>query len=238
MTTGTGQLVDGAPGTEPDAGQPEPVRVAWALVPRVNLLPTEIIERRRFRRTQLVLAVAVAGTLALAGAGTWWSQRGVDSATEELVVAQAAVGSLQQQQARYAVVPEVLGQVDDARAARGRAMAADVLWYRYLADLRSATPSGVRLTGVTVTLSQTGPSGTADVLTPAGWGTVRIDGMAQEYRQVSAWLEALDALGGLSHTTLSTATDSDDALAFSTGAVLDSAALSGRYDPTRDEKAG
>ena len=62
---------------EVPTGPPAPVRISWAPIARVNLLPIEIIESRRFRRTQLALAGTVVGALVLAGAGTFLAQRSV-----------------------------------------------------------------------------------------------------------------------------------------------------------------
>jgi Tfp pilus assembly protein PilN len=221
-----------------------PVRIAWASVPRVNLLPIEIIDARRFRRTKIMMAATVLGAVVVASAGVLWAQAGVNAANDDLAASESRVTSLQNEQTRYAAVPQVAAQLDAANNARTQAMGTDVLWYRYLNDVRDAQPTNVKLDSLTLTLTATsasavaGPS--ADVLSTPGIGTIQTAGTAAQYSQVSAWLEALNKLGGTSSSRLSTAskaTDVDDptkAVTFAVGAVITSDALSHRYD----KKAG
>jgi hypothetical protein len=78
-----------APAPDAEADTVTRTRVDWAPVPRVNLLPPEILESRRFARTQRLLGGAVAGTVLLAGAGVLWAQLQVGSAQEALQETQA-----------------------------------------------------------------------------------------------------------------------------------------------------
>jgi Tfp pilus assembly protein PilN len=224
--------------TELDRGHaaPAPTRVSWAPVPRVNLLPIEIIEVRRFRRAQSLLVVAVLATIGVAGAGMLLAQRGVSAAHDQLTVAQATVTDLQTEQARFAQVPKVIAEVDAASAARTLALGTDVLWYRYLNDVNGALPVGVRLTGITLTMNSATAAAapSADPLSPAGVGTITVVGTADQYSEVSSWLESLDKITGFSSASLTNATKAVPKITFSSGAVVSSDALSGRYD----KKAG
>jgi Tfp pilus assembly protein PilN len=227
-----------------------PVRVAWAPVPKVNLLPIEVIESRRFRRTQLMLGGAVLGTVLLAGAGVYLAQLSTDHAQEQLNLSQATVARLEVEEAKYAAVPQVVEQVKAAKTARTLAMGQDVLWYRYLNDLDSAKPAGVELTAMTVTLNGNlaaeASTETINPLSSAGVGALAVSGTAKQYSQVSNWLEAMSDLTGLSSSALFNASKSDDEAAaaaavtpseevtFSTSAIVDSDALSHRYE----KKAG
>jgi hypothetical protein len=232
MTEQLTQDQNGA-GTQAPAA-PITTRVAWAPVARVNLLPMEIIESRRFRGTQGLLAgVVVIAVLAAAG-GTVWAQRGVADADEQLVAAQAQVAAAQAEQARYATVPKVIAEVDAGLAARALAMSNDVLWSRYLNELDGARPAGVKLSGMSISL--TGPVATAgaDPLTPAGIGTITLDGTAAKYGQVASWLEALNKITGLGSSSLASAAQADGRVAFGSGATITADALSDRYQ----KKAG
>jgi len=218
------------------APEPGPVRIPWAPIPKVNLLPIEIIENRRFRRTQILLGAAVLGAVALAGAGVVWAQQGVGTANDELAASEFRVSNLQNEQTRYADVPLVLAQVDAATAARTQAMGTDVLWYRYLNDIRGAQPADVKLDSLSLTLTAATTTATGtDALSVAGIGTVTTTGTAAEYSQVSAWLEALNKLNGTSSSSLSNAAkaavaaDPKKAVTFAVGAVITSDALSNRY---------
>jgi outer membrane murein-binding lipoprotein Lpp len=234
----TEQLTEEYVGTEPAAepAAPAPVRISWAPVPKVNLLPIEIVERRRFRRTQILLGGAVLGALVLAGAGTYWAQRGVDDAGEQLSAADARVAALQSEQNRYIEVPQVRAQVDAAESARALALGSDVLWYRYLSDLDGARPGGVKFSGITMTMSATSSTAAASAnpLSSSGIGSIVVNGEADQYSEVASWITAVDKITGFSSSTLTSATKDEDDVTFNTSAIVDTDALSGRYD----KKAG
>jgi len=251
----TATPVPGAP-TDAGTGQVTRTRVDWAPVPRVNLLPPEILDSRRFARTQRLLGTAVAGTLVLSCAAVAWSQVGVTNAREELEAVQVQTSALQAQEARYADVPALLAQVASARAARERAMSRDVLWYRFLNDLARTTPPAVVLTSLKMTMNGSGPgaapaaagtagAGTAgagaatsepDPLVTPGIGQITFSGRAERFPAVSQWLESVATLSGLDGSTLRTATQEPDTAA-ARGAVnwtsviqVAPAALSHRFD--------
>lgn len=225
----TDQLAEDGTGTEVKAAR-GPIRVPWAPVAKVNLLPVEIIEGRRFRRAQLMLGGTVIGVLGIAVGGVLLAQRQVEQANEELLVSQARVTALQAEEARYAAVPRVIAQVDAAVAARSLAMGTDVLWYRYLSDIDGAQPRGVTLTSVTLTLGETAGGAVGEILSVAGPGTMTIQGTAEKYSQVAAWLEASDKVDGFASPKLTDAADSGEIVTFSSTAVITTDALSGRYN--------
>jgi Tfp pilus assembly protein PilN len=210
----------------------EPIRIPWATVPRVNLLPVEILEGRRFRRTQILLGAAIVGTLLVGAGGTYWAQRSVSDAKSQLLSSQATVADLQTEQNRYAAVPQVVAQVDAAHTARTLALGRDVLWYRYLNDLDGARPSGVELTSFTITMSNAPAIAVAsgNPLSPTGLGSITVTGTAKRYSDISAWLEAVNKITGLSAASLASAVADVTGHTFSTSAVVDSDALSGRYE--------
>ena len=225
----------GAPGT--DVGRP----VEWARVPRVNLLPPEVIEARRFRLTRKILVGVVLGVVLLCGVGTLWAQQQVGSARSALEITRSHTVALQRQQAQYAEVPKVSAELDAARVSREQAMSSDVLWYRFLTDLAVNTPDGATLSSVTITMtgSTAGPAATGlrpTGLRPTGLGTVKVSGDAGRYSDVAAWLDASARVNGLTGTTLQSAVRGDTGggpgkkVTYSGGAVISPAALSHRYD--------
>jgi Tfp pilus assembly protein PilN len=211
---------------------PGPIRIAWAMIPQVNLLPIEILEGRRFRRTQVILGTAVIGSLLVGGAGTFLAQRSINDANDQLTTSHARVTSLQQEQTRYVAVPQVIAQVNSAKAARTLAMATDVLWYRYLDDIDGARPAGLVLNSITVTLNSpsAGPAGSSNPLSSAGIGSIAVSGAASRYAQVSSWLEAVNKITGFSSSSLGSAAKVDPDVTFNSSAIVDSDALSGRYE--------
>jgi Tfp pilus assembly protein PilN len=216
--------------------------VDWAPVPRVNLLPQEILDARGFRRVQVRLGLGIVLTLLLAAAGVLWAQSQVGQAQDALDATTAQTTVLQRQQARYAEVPRLTTALASAKAARAVALNQDVLWYRLMSDVALATPTGVYLTTMNLALSSGGTSGQAapsgsggDPLVPAGIGTVSVSGTAGSYPDVAAWLEAIVRVPGLDgstlqNATLGTTTGSSGQLTFSSQIVIDSSSLSHRYD--------
>ena len=211
-------------------------------IPRVNLLPPEIHEARRFRRTQGALALCLAATVVVAGGVFYLSQQKADAAQEELTLAQARTTELQAEQAQYAEVPKVLAQVESAEAARATAMSTDVLWYRYLNDLALSYPAEVWLGNLTATVA--GPGGTtgaaavpvagANPLATPGVGTVAFTGTALEHSDVASWLDVLAGTPGLADPYFSSSQrseiDGDDVVEFTSQVVVTEDALSHRYD--------
>ena len=231
---------------QPDAA-PAPTgtsaRVDWAPVPKVNLLPPEIVDARRLarlkRRLGGVLVLAVAGC---AGAVVW-AQAGVSAAQDEVDVAQSRASVLQGQQARYAEVPRLTALIDTATTARQTAMTEDVLWYGFLSDLSLTTPKGVALVSLEVTLDDSSaPTGQAgDPLTPHGIGHVSFSGKADHFPDVAGWLEAVGSVHGLDGSTLQTATrgvagaaDGNGPITFTSTVQVTSTALTHRYDRKAD----
>jgi Tfp pilus assembly protein PilN len=223
-------------------------RVDWAPVPKVNLLPPEILEGRQFARRQKLLGCAVVAAVAAAGAGVFYAQGQVSNAQDELALEQGRTTTLQTEKAKYDAVPLVLAQVDAAKTARGVAMATDVPWYRFLNDLALSTPRNVWLENVTVTVpvatATTGTTGT-DALAAAGIGTVTVTGKANDFPTVASWLEGLDQVSGVDGTAISQAQADADAgaaaadadhplVGFTSAGSITPEALSHLYDRKAD----
>jgi Tfp pilus assembly protein PilN len=213
-------------------------------VPRVNLLPREILENRRFRNVQVLLALVVALTLALAGVAFWWSDRIVTDAKDSLAAAQARTVALQAKERTYAAVPKTLAELEYARTARETVMTNDVAWYTYLSELVDAAPGGVDFQTLTLKVPAPAAGGatpaaaaaTADPFLPVGaLGTVSVTGITGTYPRVAAWMDALDKVAGLEVTTLENATRGTDAdgageITFSSTITLTEDARTHRFD--------
>ena len=210
-------------------------RVEWATVPRVNLLPPEILESRSFRRTQMMLAAVVGATLLIAGLATVWAQHQIGVANRELEVVAARTTQLQSQARTYAEVPRVLAQVDAAKSARERAMSTDVLWYRFLDELAVSTPSTVWLGTLNIAMTPASGGVATDPLTPSGIGEVSVTGTATRFPDVAQWLSSVVTVRGMDVSRLQTATlkegeKSAGKIAFTSAVTVTADALSHRYD--------
>jgi Tfp pilus assembly protein PilN len=210
-------------------------RVEWATVPRVNLLPPEILEGRRFRRARLMLAATVGVTIALAVLAAVWAQHQVGVANRELAVVTTRTAQLQAQEHMYAEVPRVLAQVDAAKSARETVMAKDVLWYRFLDELAVATPTTVWLGTLDLTLADASGGPATDALTRPGLGEINVSGTATRYPDVAQWLTTVTTVNGMDVSRLQSAALKEGdvgaaKITFTSTVTVTEDALSHRYD--------
>lgn len=217
-----------------------------AALPRVNLLPPEIEQQRRFRRVQAGLGVGVLAAAGVVGALTLLAAAAVSDAQTELDAAKAEGSRLQAQQAQYAEVPVVYAQVEAAQAQLTQAMGQEVRWSYFLNDLSLKIPGKVWLTTMTVTQDVDGAAAAAatNPTTPGatylqpGLGTVTFEGKAYAHNDVAAWLDALAKQQGLTQPYFTASTKeeigTEVAVTFSSQATITEEALSGRYT----QKAG
>lgn len=211
-------------------------------IPRVDLLPPEILAGRRLKRTQRLLALCVVGTLGLVGGLYLMAMNRADAAAEELAVAQAETTRLQAEEAKYAEVPRIIAQVDAATAARDQALSTNVAWYRYLNDLALTYPDTVWLENMTAAVAPAGgTTGAASVpvagsnpLATPGIGTVTFTGTALEHSDVASWLDVLAGTEGFAdaYFTSSSRTqiDGTDVVTFTSQVVVTGDALWDRYE--------
>jgi Tfp pilus assembly protein PilN len=219
-------------------------RVDWAPVPRVNLLPPEIVEGRRLARLKRVLGGTLVAVVAGCACAVVWAQLGVSSAQDDLDAAEARGTALQAQQAQYSQVPRITDLIDTTTTARQTAMSNDVLWYGFLSDLSLTAPKSVSLTSLEVTLlDSTAPAGApTDPLAPSGMGQVSFSGKANHFVDVASWLNAVGSVHGLDGSTLQTATrgvqggatGKGGPITFTSTVQVTDKALTHRYDRKAD----
>lgn len=178
-------------------------------MPRVNLLPPEIEEQRRFRRTQYVLAATVVGTVALVGGLFALASAEASNAEDQLAESQAANAELQGEAATYAAVPLTYAAVDARETQLETAMGQEIRWSFLLNDLSTRISENVWVETVTVTqnvdAAATAAVGTAPVpadpaaaYTDPGLGQIVFSGKALTHNDVATWLEALAGKQGYS----------------------------------------
>jgi Tfp pilus assembly protein PilN len=214
-------------------------------LPRVNLLPPEIEEQRRFKRVQaglgggVVAAVGVVAVLLLA------ANAQVGDAQDKVDAEQARQTSLQTEIAKYSDVPEVYAAVEAGEAELSLAMAKEIRWSYFLNDLSLSTPNKVWLTQMTATenvdAAATGAAPVAGAPTgygTAGIGTVVFQGKGYTHNDVAAWLKSLNGRPGLADPYFTRSVreliGSEDSVTFDSQVAITEDLLSGRYT----DKAG
>lgn len=214
-----------------------PVGTGAVLLPRVNLLPPEILEAARFRRVQrglgaavLVAVVAVGVLYAGAAATVSDEQTRLDAATSEQQ-------ALSREAATYREVTALNNRTAAAEAMLVQAMGPEVRYSRFLNDLAVTVPEHVWVTSATFT-QPAAPAGAAAGAAAAGSiGTVSIAGVAYDHDDVAVWLETLAAQKGYAEPSLQNATEAyigtRKVVNWATSVVLTADALSGRYPTTK-----
>ncbi len=169
------------------------------LWPQVDLMPPEVRAGRRLKRTKRVLVLVLVAVLAVSAAGYAGALVSANSAAADLESAQQETTRLTAEQAKYAEVPKVLGDISQVETARRLGTTPEVLWTPYVNALRAVTPVGVSIDNLTVTgldpLHQAPVA--ASVLAGPSIGTIRFTAKALTLIDTSDWLDALNGVPGL-----------------------------------------
>jgi Tfp pilus assembly protein PilN len=158
-------------------------------LPRVNLLPPEIFERRQLQRAQAGLGVVVIA--ALVGVGLVYVSGGsaVTDAKSRLQASQATETNLQTQLNKLSYVTAEANQAQQAQDMLTQATSSTIPFSTYLADLSLLTPKNVWFTSMTLTSSLTPGSLTTAANAPATVGTITFAGQALAHTDVATWLD-------------------------------------------------
>jgi Tfp pilus assembly protein PilN len=199
--------------TEAESPAPAPAPVATpvaaplAAFPRVNLIPAEIAQEARVRRSKVVLAGAVAASVAAIAGLYVMASADVSSAQESLDASRATSASLASEQAKYADVPRVQSDLLSAQTQQALAMGGEVRWSTVLNNLALTVPPGVSLGSFQGTITGSGAStgaastpgspAVSSMLGQPGVGSFLFEGQALDSARVSALLEALTKSGNL-----------------------------------------
>jgi Tfp pilus assembly protein PilN len=207
--------------------------VVASTLPRVNLLPPEIVEAGRLRSVQLSMGAAVVAALVVVG-GLWVvANQQAQSEQEKLDAAAVRQATVSKQVTSLAPVAAVYNQVDQRRQLLETALGGDVQWSQYLTDLSLTIPDNVWLTSMTVspqtaTAGTGGTAGTADQI-----ANISFAGTALQHDDVALWLESLAKQKGYTSAYFNSSTEkvvgASTVVDFSSTVVVTREALSGRY---------
>jgi Tfp pilus assembly protein PilN len=189
-------------------------------LPRVNLLPPEIFEKRQLQRAQAGLGLVVLA--AIVGVGLVYVNGG-SAVTDAKSRLQAAQSTQTQLQGKVNQLNYVTAEAAQAQAAQGmltQATGSAIPFSTYLADLSLLTPKNVWFTSLTLTSSVTPGSLVAGATPPPLVGSVTFAGQALAHNDVSTWLDNAAKEGGFANPYFNSSTES---LVPGTGAVAGTA---------------
>ena len=200
-------------------------------LPRVNLLPPEILVRRRVRRVQHglggggLLALALLAFLYVGAVGS------AHDADAELREVTATGQAAQAERAGYADVAAVYARAEAAETMLATAMGEEVRYSTHLEQLARTVPDRLWLDNVAFSQTPTEPVA-GD--TTAGIGSVSFTGVGYGHDDVATWLETLAAHEGYAKPALTSSTEAllgeRVTVDFVTNVVLTPDALSHRFD--------
>ncbi|GAA2578163.1 hypothetical protein GCM10010399_04910 [Dactylosporangium fulvum] len=190
-----------------------------------DLLPLEISETRHVRRVRrfVVSGVVLVAALVLAWYGsaayeTGRAQQDLDSATDTTL-------SLTRQQNAYNEQVKTRARSRQITNQLKVVLAQDLSWSALLTSLQQAAPKGVKITGVTGSLSA--DSGTRS---PGGAiGLITLTGTAPTKAAVASYVDTLGGVEGIANPFPTDATQEDDVVAFTVRMDITGAALGGRH---------
>lgn len=199
-------------------------------LPRVNLLPPEIAETRRFRRIQMGLGGAVLGAVGIVALLYVAASSSVANAQTDLDAATTTHASLQAETAKYRDVTAVYARAAAAQAMLTQAMGEEVRYSQFLNDLSLSVPENVWIKNLAFTQG-VAPAAVGSAV--PGIGTVTFSGVGFKHDDVAVWLESLASQKGYTNPYFTSSTEAllgtRKTVSFTSTATLTPAAYSGRY---------
>jgi Tfp pilus assembly protein PilN len=172
-------------------------------LPRVNLLPKEIKQRRLVRRQRGGVAVAFVVLLALLGFWYMRESQKLTEARQEADRERAVAAGLRAKKAELQPYAALGSQIAAAEQLRAKVYAREIRFSGILQDISAIIPGDVWLTQMSVALKETGPAagagGAAAALTPGSPGagapvaSITFTGASLGHVDVGSFVKALSS---------------------------------------------
>lgn len=204
-----------------------------ATLPRVNLLPPEIAEKRAFRRIQFGLGAAVVAAVGVVGALYLGATGSLSHAESDLAASKATNTQLQGQVAQYASVTAIYAAAAAAQASLTSAMGDEVRYSQMLNDLSLSVPDNVWLSNLAYATTPPGAGAAPGGLASTGIGTLTATGTAFSHDDVAVLLESLMGLKTYANSYFTSSAETllgtRKVVTYTVTADVTPAAKSGRY---------
>lgn len=184
---------------------------------RINLLPPELLARRKARQAWVTIAAAGLGLVVLLGAIYGLQTARLASERSELEVQEEVNADLTRQAASLAQFERVQQELANRQRLLQQLTAAEVRWSALLADVSLVIPSNVWLTtlnGSVRDAAEETPAtpGTPAAAGPTAIGEIQMGGVTFEHIDVARWLTRLAGVDAflLPYISISQRTSLDD----------------------------
>lgn len=173
---------------------------------QVNLLPPEVTAARTLRRVKVWLLVAVGVVVAGLVLLLLLALQTERIAQDRLAQAQERTVALQREAARYAEVPQVLGQIEDVEQARDVGMSTEVRWRTQVDALTAVLPSTMSLENYSLVAPapQDALPSPADALQRPAVASIAFDARSLTVPDTAALMDALEAVPGFQDVRVTT----------------------------------
>jgi cytoskeletal protein RodZ len=203
-----------------------PQQAARVLSIRADLLPPEIRDGRRARRTRGFILISLTVVVALLGSWFWIAVQDLDAARAENSDAFSALTDVQRTQQKD---PEVQGLIKTENGITlltkelKAVLANDLSWANLLDLIRAkATAENVKVAEITAALGEDPTAGSGAV------GSLTVTGTAENKKVVAAYVDALSDLTDVSNPFVSSIASDEDQVSFSITVSITDKSLCGR----------
>ncbi|WP_421741426.1 PilN domain-containing protein [Cellulomonas sp.] len=210
-------------------------------LPQVNLLPPEVRAARGLRKTKRWLVISLILVVAICVGVFGFSMVSAGLAATELATAQAETLDLQQEQTKYAEVPQVLGALDNTKAAVKLGMSTEIQWKAYGDAIGAVLPPATSIDTLVITAATPAipANPPADPLQGVNVGQIVFSARSATVLDTAALIDALNGVPGFADAWVSSSSLSEDehGVYYSTSATvqLTDAAFSHRFDAIDSE---
>lgn len=223
---------------------PKAAALDFSRLPQVNLLPSEILEKRGLRELQGRIGFAfilLFVLIALAFGAVHFEKSLAEGRYEDAI---AETTRLRAEEAKYAEVPRILGQIKDSQDAVRDGMYREILWKEYLGALAGTIPDDGIIKSIAVeaaTPNQQAPKSDDDIQGD-GVGMLTFTVNVKEIPDTVKWINSLNAIPGFAEARLASAKLANDAKGkeayeFIGSVQLKESIYSHRFEPQDKEEA-
>lgn len=200
---------------------------------RADLLPPEIRDGRRARRTRTLIVFLMIATIAVLGAWYWQAALAKQAAEEEYTETFQALTTVRtaQKTDELKALVEYQEGGDTLNAELAAVLAKDLSWTNLTKLIRDRATNTVDISDISANLAEIGSEAPAGEI-----GTVIVSGTADNKRLVADYVNELGDLDDLVNPFVTSVTKVEDRVSFNVSITITDKALCGRF--TKDCPTG
>jgi Fimbrial assembly protein (PilN) len=207
----------------------DPVRIPAIAA---DLLPAEVVARRRGRKVRRIVLTALLGVVVLLAGWYVTARRQTTEARAGLADAEASGLRVEEQKKAYQQVVGVQAESAQVSKQLTELMALDLRWSTLVVAVQAAAPDGVTLHGMSGATNTPGAAASGSDAQLSGGqpiGTLTLTGSGTSKAAVAGYVDALGKVAGVANPLLSSAVEQKSGVDFTVRMDLTKALLGGRY---------